>query len=204
MMGFITLVYGACRFTGRNIQRRTIYALCVFVAVWLGAMIMMPHHRFGAMFLLMVLRAVLFLWAGSMILRHVPAKSSAGRRLAGWGLLAWGVYILLFPLLWRESWVLPLAFGLLVGFHILAALGMMVLVVDRMRMRAEASEIRTEKLEGLLPICSYCKKIRDDNGHWHQIESYVRDRSNTEFSHGICPECLKEHFPDFDMSDESE
>jgi sigma-B regulation protein RsbU (phosphoserine phosphatase) len=52
------------------------------------------------------------------------------------------------------------------------------------------SQIR--QLSGLLPICSYCKKIRDDNGHWNQLEVYIRDHSETEFSHGICPECLKE------------
>lgn len=47
------------------------------------------------------------------------------------------------------------------------------------------------KLEGLLPICSYCKKIRDKNDNWHQIETYVAQRSDAEFSHGICPECYQ-------------
>ena len=45
------------------------------------------------------------------------------------------------------------------------------------------------KLEGLLPICSYCKKIRGANDSWQQIESYIAQRSDAEFSHGICPEC---------------
>ena len=51
-------------------------------------------------------------------------------------------------------------------------------------------------LRGLLPICSYCKKIRDDKGYWNQIESYIRDHSGAEFTHGMCPECLKKHYPD--------
>ncbi|MCK5255293.1 MAG: sensor with HAMP domain protein, partial [Deltaproteobacteria bacterium] len=46
-------------------------------------------------------------------------------------------------------------------------------------------------LSGLLPICASCKKIRDDKGYWNQIELYIRDRSETEFSHGICPPCAK-------------
>jgi PAS domain S-box-containing protein len=53
------------------------------------------------------------------------------------------------------------------------------------------SEVKT--LSGLLPICSYCKKIRDDNGYWKQIESYITSHSDLFFSHGICPECLKKH-----------
>ena len=51
------------------------------------------------------------------------------------------------------------------------------------------------RLEGLLPICSYCKRIRDDQRQWQQIESYVSARTETLFSHGICPECMKRHFP---------
>ena len=52
-------------------------------------------------------------------------------------------------------------------------------------------------LAGLLPICSSCKKIRDDKGYWNQIESYISEHSKAEFSHGICPECAKELYPDF-------
>ena len=47
-----------------------------------------------------------------------------------------------------------------------------------------------KKLQGLLPICASCKKIRDDDGYWQQIESYISDHSDAEFSHGICPECM--------------
>jgi len=63
-------------------------------------------------------------------------------------------------------------------------------------------EVKT--LSGLLPICSYCKKIRDDKGYWKQIESYIHEHSEAEFSHGICQECAKVHFPDLDIYDEDE
>ena len=51
-------------------------------------------------------------------------------------------------------------------------------------------------LEGIVPICASCKKVRDDKGCWHQIEVYVSDKSEAEFSHGICPECAKKLYPD--------
>ena len=57
------------------------------------------------------------------------------------------------------------------------------------------AEVKT--LSGLLPICASCKKIRDDKGYWNQIEEYIRDRSEAEFSHSICPECAKKLYPDF-------
>ena len=62
------------------------------------------------------------------------------------------------------------------------------------------SEIK--RLSGLLPICSHCKKIRDDTGYWSQIESYIREHSDAEFSHGICPDCAKIHYPEFDLYDD--
>jgi len=58
------------------------------------------------------------------------------------------------------------------------------------------SKIKT--LSGLLPICSWCKKIRDDKGYWNQIEAYIRDHSEAEFSHSICPECVEKHYGEQD------
>jgi len=62
------------------------------------------------------------------------------------------------------------------------------------------SEIKT--LSGLLPICSHCKKIRDDKGYWNQIEAYLTEHSEAKFSHGICKECAKKYYPDFDLYDD--
>jgi hypothetical protein len=55
---------------------------------------------------------------------------------------------------------------------------------------------QVKQLSGFLPICSSCKKIRDDKGYWTQIEAYIRDHSQAEFSHGICPECAKKLYPE--------
>lgn len=62
------------------------------------------------------------------------------------------------------------------------------------------SEVKT--LRGFLPICSYCKKIRDDKGYWNQIESYIHEHSEVEFSHSICQKCAKKYYPDLDLYDE--
>ncbi|MCP3899930.1 MAG: response regulator [Desulfobacteraceae bacterium] len=53
-------------------------------------------------------------------------------------------------------------------------------------------------ISGLLPICSVCKKIRDDKGYWSQIESYIAAHSDTQFSHGFCPECYKKQIEELD------
>jgi transcriptional regulator with PAS, ATPase and Fis domain len=56
-----------------------------------------------------------------------------------------------------------------------------------------------KQLSGLLPICAHCKKIRDDNGYWNQIESYLHEHSEAQFSHGICQDCAKKYYPDMDL-----
>ena len=56
------------------------------------------------------------------------------------------------------------------------------------------SEIKT--LRGILPLCSFCKKIRDDKGYWEQVDVYINKHSEADISHSICPECLKKYYPD--------
>jgi len=63
---------------------------------------------------------------------------------------------------------------------------------------------KVKTLSGFFPICSSCKKIRDDNGYWNQIESYIKTHSDAEFSHSICPECAKKLYPDLALYDEGE
>ena len=60
------------------------------------------------------------------------------------------------------------------------------------------SKVKT--LSGMLPICASCKKIRDDHGYWQKLETFVRERSNAEFSHSICPDCMENLYPEFSKS----
>ena len=71
---------------------------------------------------------------------------------------------------------------------------------ERERLLKELQEAMTniKTLSGLLPICAACKKVRDDSGYWNRIEDYVRDRSQAEFTHGICPDCARKMHPDWD------
>ena len=61
-------------------------------------------------------------------------------------------------------------------------------LADRIHELEEALA-KVKQLQGLIPICSYCKKIRDDKNYWRQVESYLAEHSEVQFSHGICPEC---------------
>ncbi|MBN1410773.1 MAG: response regulator [Spirochaetales bacterium] len=76
--------------------------------------------------------------------------------------------------------------------------------IERNRLEKEREKLITElkealakikTLTGLIPICSFCKKIRDDKGYWNQIEEYVKAHSLANFSHSICPQCAKKYYP---------
>lgn len=67
----------------------------------------------------------------------------------------------------------------------------------RLNKELQAALAKVKMLSGLLPICASCKKIRDDKGYWQQVEVYIQDHSEAEFTHGFCPDCLAKLYPDY-------
>jgi DNA-binding NtrC family response regulator len=74
--------------------------------------------------------------------------------------------------------------------------------IEREKLSSELRQAmdRIKTLSGLLPICAACKKIRDDQGFWHQVEEYVRAHTDAEFTHGLCPKCADKLYPEFSQS----
>ena len=64
-----------------------------------------------------------------------------------------------------------------------------------LRRDLESSMDQIKTLEGILPICSYCKRIRDDKGYWGQVDKYISSHTDTQFSHSVCPDCMDKEFP---------
>jgi len=77
-----------------------------------------------------------------------------------------------------------------------------VLAAKIEELRQALDQVKT--LRGILPICAACKKIRDDQGYWRQVEVYVRDHTEAEFSHGLCPDCIKRLYPELAPGDGTE
>jgi PAS domain S-box-containing protein len=82
-------------------------------------------------------------------------------------------------------------------------------ITQRKRMETEKERLieklqdaitNIKTLRGLIPICAHCKNVRDDKGFWHKVEVYVRDHSEAQFTHGICPKCVQELYPDLDKT----
>jgi len=118
-----------------------------------------------------------------------------GRR---WGL----IFAIVMPLvrfyfnvgLWTVPWTITEAsINALIRIVVLSSFA---LIIDRIAVQTRSLSRQVSLLEGLLPICSYCKKIRDQKDQWQVMERYIMDRSAATFTHGICPDCMREHFGD--------
>jgi hypothetical protein len=106
-------------------------------------------------------------------------------------------------LFWRSYIIFPLVVCVLLILVIVFSFRMDKAAKERENIILELQDALAEviTLRGIIPICASCKKVRDDKGYWNQIEAYIRDRSEIDFSHSICPECAKRLYPDLKTHD---
>lgn len=191
--GFFSLACGAYRFMGHRYRPWNLGFVLAWLVVWASGLFLLPRQALAASLVLRGARAILFVLSAVILLRPRAERYSYGRKLAGYGMCFWAVWVMLYGFIGEAS-LLGLVFGILVGIQILSAFGMMIMIVERKTERMERSEKKAERLEGLLPICAHCKKIRDKDGNWQVLENYIESRTKAEFSHGVCPECLEKHY----------
>lgn len=137
-----------------------------------------PYVQFPVLFILPVLFAA---WYG-------------GR---SWG-LAFSVTLPLIRFYFSTVWDSPgtLIESMLNAVIWISVFTLIAVLADRVASQTRQLEREVKQLEGLLPICSHCKKIKNEDGNWTMMERYISDHSQAEFSHGICPTCLEKHYPD--------
>ncbi len=91
----------------------------------------------------------------------------------------------------------PAYYAILNGLTRLGLLFLFTWLVAKLSQQTQILRARVRTLEGILPTCSFCKNIRDEDGRWHQMEAYVARRTEARFTHGVCPECTNHHYGDF-------
>jgi hypothetical protein len=137
-----------------------------------------PFIQFPVAF---VIPVVLAAWFGHARLSYFLAVIQPLMRLA-------------FTFVWHMSWNHNYS-----SLNCVIRIGVLIFIAylaGRTARQTRQLEKEVKLLEGLLPVCSYCKKIRDENNQWQQIESYIAGHSSATFTHGICPECTRRYFGD--------
>ena len=108
--------------------------------------------------------------------------------------------------IWLGTWLVPLRND---TGQISAVMGVSRDITNRKWLEEDKQKLlnklqealaQVKTLGGLLPICSVCKKIRDDQGYWQQVEGYIQHHTDATFTHGVCPDCFSKLYPDFDSA----
>ncbi len=212
-----TLRYdGTRRFLAGRAAPAALYALPALMFAW-GAWFHFVRDSLGAR--TSVLGALAFPLALGAVRLHLAAARRSSRALhllmaalflaMGATLLAHGLYRLLLADPAKPTLSIPYLL-LVVLFDLGTALGLMLLNAERLERELLATQRRLDailadaesetrelrRLEGLLPLCPRCASVRDDAGYWRRLETYVEARTGARFSHGLCPDCLRRHYPE--------
>ncbi|MFC1585247.1 hypothetical protein ACFL5V_06855 [Fibrobacterota bacterium] len=160
------------------------------------------NHKTGLIWLWLVLAVIVTLadfFAGPYM--EFPMLFLIPVSLASWfSGRKWGLALAVFLPLVRLAYCIELdSPGSIRDLAVNAAvriviLGMFAFFLDRAALEKSALARRVKILEGLLPICSFCKRIRNKESSWEVIEDYITARSDARFTHGVCPDCRKEHY----------
>lgn len=140
------------------------------------------------------------LLTASYLLRKIESPASAFTKQIGWIHVAYAAFFALRivvvinepqstqSIFEQETWDAALS-QLYPAFFVLLTFAVSMMINLRLNWETEQAKAETKVLSGLLPICAWCKNVRDDRGYWSQIESYISENSEADFSHGICPDC---------------
>ena len=132
------------------------------------------------------------------IMYLVPIVLASWKSGLRWG-VAFAVCMPLVHLSFSEFWITPFTF-LTAGVNTLIRIATFVgfaYLVNKVSVQKQQLEKEVQTLQGILPICSFCKRIRNQAGTWEPLEAFIAKRSEAEFSHGMCPDCAKKNYPDF-------
>lgn len=173
-------IKGSLDFLEKLYRQRTV-VFCLFVAVLTLAIdyITGKHIQFPIVYVLPVGMAA---WRRQMTAAYAIAIFAPLARVG-------------FHLLWHDTESLPVAF--LNAPITMSALIFYSYLVDRVAWQTSELEKEIRVLQGILPVCASCKRIRNDKGEYEQIEQYITDHSEASFTHGICPECARKLYPEF-------
>jgi hypothetical protein len=211
------LVLTAADLTGRKVSRRLgfayvgLSAACTLAAHYRGIELVMwatglPFDR--AQFWAILLRHVglfgvggmVLLWLAAILYRYWRRSRLPGAVIAAVFAVPYALGVLVVPLQWY--WTFYPAWNDFAWFLEVLGLstGLLVLVLNQQHAALMTTMMTLRRLQGLLPICASCKRIRDDAGYWKEIEIYIHEHSEAEFSHGLCPECAARLYPGIDTT----
>ncbi|HOI74547.1 MAG TPA: hypothetical protein PLO63_10400 [Syntrophales bacterium] len=208
LAAMMLITSGLSLFATRNPRNRSYAAtMALFLVFILCFTYLWPSYPLRVIVYSLV-QASLCLLAAYILYRHLPAVIPGRDMTFSW----FFIFCSVFPILRAVSTFMGpqepaevLSVGLinqvviLVGLEVYVIVDIGLIILNGQRINHELKTAREEikTIAGFIPICASCKKIRDDEGSWNQLEAYLSQRIDVSFSHGLCPECAQKLYPDF-------
>ena len=128
----------------------------------------------------------------------VPVAIASWNNGKVWGLVL-SFFLPLVRMVFTFYWTVPWTIWETLGNTLIRIIvfSLFSVLIERAALEQRKLKQKVKVLEGLLPVCCVCKKIRNGNGKWEQMEKYITDRSEARFSHGLCPDCAKKEYPEY-------
>ncbi len=211
-LGFVS--YGLELFTGQRPNK------WLFIAQSAAAIALIPCFTYympsvdARIVVLSAILAILFGYSGYIVFKHVPVLVKGRNNLLVTSfciLSAWNILRMILtvrgdtiPDLMTASAFHGVTMMVFICGYITVIIGLIILNFQKVELDLSTAIDEVRTLRGIVPICSSCKKIKDENGSWGLVEEYVRAHSHAEFSHGMCPDCMKKFYPDYADEDNDE
>ncbi|NLF96569.1 MAG: hypothetical protein GX569_07510 [Candidatus Riflebacteria bacterium] len=199
--------YGLERFTGQRPNK------WLFISQSAAAIVLIPCFTYyipsvdARIVILSAILAVLFGYSGYIVFKHVPVlvKNRNSLLVTSLSILsAWNILRMILtaqgapiPDLMTASTFHGATLMVFICGYITVIIGLIILNFQKVELDLSAAIDEVRTLRGIVPICTSCKKIKDEKGSWSLVEEYVRAHSHAEFSHGMCPDCMKKFYPDY-------
>jgi hypothetical protein len=224
----LTLMYGVLFFSDENWARflecllktsfmvflivgmRKFLELPLFKYIWSGILaasiicdilLIFIFHNFQLhRFLLGFLIGGLMIYNAWLLFHHSRVPEKRNLRYIGVFFFINGLHYLDYPFLRTVEWFAPIGYLIANAFNQAFGIGLIILIMQKINFDVLQSKKKIYQLQGMLPICSICKKIRDSKGYWNQIDEYFRKNAGIEFTHGLCEECFQKYLDEIPES----
>jgi len=202
--------YGLAKFFSLTVSRRADIAVSLFLIGLLSYYTYLSPQITARILINACVHIFYCLRIARLLLKGLKSNTLNFNRILCWtffSLAAWlSFYCAKTFLQWQPLSDLMLAgplFGTTILFYLLSFILITAGLIQVNNSRIERDLLEAQKeiktLSGFLPICASCKRVRDDKGYWDRVENYISKRTHVEFTHGICPECMKKLYPQFDV-----
>lgn len=189
----VFLIVGMRQFLELDLKQYIWLGILAVTIIWDILLIFVFHNNQLHLFSLGFLIGGLMIYNSCLLFYHSRGDKKRNMIYIGVFFFINGLHYFDYPFLRPIEWFAPIGYLIDFGFNLAFGIGLIMLIIQKINSDVLQSKKKIHTLQGMLPICASCKKIRDSKGYWNQIEDYLRKNADIEFTHGLCEACYEKY-----------